>query len=99
MIEMKRVLFLTDFSDEAAEALEYARDFADKFRARLYVLHVIDDATHKRYGQVSGDYHAFDKNAQEKTRQWLAQIHRDELRGSPDCETLVERGELSEHVL
>ncbi len=53
MIEMKRVLFLTDFSDEAAEALEYARDFADKFQARLYVLHVIDDATHKRYGRKS----------------------------------------------
>jgi nucleotide-binding universal stress UspA family protein len=99
MIEMKRVLFLTDFSDEAAEALEYAREFASKFGARLYVLHVIDDATHKRYGAVVGDYHAFDKNAQDKTRQWLAQIYREELRGSPDCETLVERGELFEHVL
>jgi nucleotide-binding universal stress UspA family protein len=99
MIEMKRVLFLTDFSDEAAEALEYARDFADKFQARLYVLHVIDDATHKRYGEVVGDYHAFDKNAQERTREWLAQIHRDELHGSPNCEMLVERGELFEHVV
>ncbi|MGE0684340.1 MAG: universal stress protein [Candidatus Binatia bacterium] len=99
MIEMKRILFLTDFSDEAAEALEYAQDFAGKFNARLYVLHVIEDATHKRYGSVVGDYHAFDKNAQEKTQQWLAQIHREELHGSPDCETLVERGELFEHVL
>lgn len=99
MIEMKRVLFLTDFSDEAAEALTYAREFADKFQARLYLLHVIDDATHKRYGQVVGDYHAFDKNAQEKTKMWLEQIHREELRGDADCETLVERGELFEHVL
>jgi nucleotide-binding universal stress UspA family protein len=99
MIEMKRILFLTDFSDEAAEALTYAREFADKFQARLYLLHVIDDATHKRYGQVVGDYHAFDKNAQEKTKMWLAQIHREELRGAADCETLVERGELFEHVL
>lgn len=99
MVEMKRVLFLTDFSDEAADALTYAREFAEKFQARLYLLHVIDDATHKRYGQVVGDYHAFDKNAQEKTRIWLEQIHREELRGSADCETLVERGELFEHVL
>ena len=74
MIEIKRVLFLTDFSDEAAEALQYAREFADKFSARLYLLHVIEDATHKRYGTVVGDYHAFDKNAQEKTAAWLAQI-------------------------
>lgn len=99
MIEIKNILFLTDFSDEAAEALEYAREFAEKFKARLSVLHVIDDATHKRYGSVVGDYHAFDQNAQEKTRQWLEQIHREELRGSPNCQTLVERGELFEHVL
>lgn len=99
MIEIKRVLFLTDFSDEAAEALEHAREFAGKFNARLYVLHVIDDATHKRYGSVVGDYHAFDKNAQEKTTQWLEQIHHEELRDSPDCEMLVERGELFGHVL
>ncbi len=99
MIEIKRVLFLTDFSDEATEALEHAREFADKFNARLYLLHVIDDATHKRYGPVTGDYHAFDKNAQEKTKLWLAQTHREILHNAPNCETLVERGELFEHVL
>lgn len=99
MIEIQRILFLTDFSDEAAEALAYAREFADKFNARLYLLHVIEDATHKRYGPVVGDYHAFDKNAREKTELWLSQIHREELRGSSKCETLMERGELFEHVL
>lgn len=33
MVEMKRVLFLTDFSAEAAEALAYAQEFVDKFGA------------------------------------------------------------------
>jgi nucleotide-binding universal stress UspA family protein len=99
MIEIKRVLFLTDFSDEATEALEYAREFAENYNARLYLLHVIDDATHKRYGPVTGEYHAFDKNGQEKTHQWLAETYRETLRNSPNCETLVERGELFEHVL
>ena len=42
---------------------------------------------------------AENKNAQEKTAIWLAQIYREELRGSPNCETLIERGELFEHVL
>jgi nucleotide-binding universal stress UspA family protein len=60
---------------------------------------VIVDATSSLYGMVSGDYHALDRNAQEKTRQWLAEIHREQLRGSPNCETLMERGELFEHVL
>lgn len=99
MQEIKRVLFLTDFSAEATDALDYAREFAEKFGARLYLLHVIVDATSKLYQMVSGDYHALDRNAQEKTQEWLAQLHREKLHNSPNCETLIERGELFEHVL
>jgi nucleotide-binding universal stress UspA family protein len=99
MVEMKRILFLTDFSSEAARALEYAKELAEKFGAQLCLLHVIVDATSKLYGMTSGDYHALDRNAQEKTREWLAQIHRDQLGGATNCETLMERGELFEHVL
>jgi nucleotide-binding universal stress UspA family protein len=99
MVEMKRILFLTDFSSEATQALEYAKELAEKFEAQLCLLHVIIDATSKLYGMTSGDYHALDRNAQEKTREWLAQIHRDQLGGAANCETLMERGELFEHVL
>ncbi|MCS6925301.1 MAG: universal stress protein [Candidatus Binatia bacterium] len=99
MVELQRILFLTDFSPESTQALEYARELADKFGSRLYVLHVIVDATSKLYNMVSGDYHALDRNAQEKTREWLDKLHREQLHSSPNCETLIERGELFEHVL
>jgi nucleotide-binding universal stress UspA family protein len=99
MVAIQRVLFLTDFSPTATDALAYAREFAEKFSARLYVLHVIEDPTSKLYEMVSGDYHALDRNAREKTQQWLAQLHREQLSDSPNCETLIERGELFEHVL
>jgi nucleotide-binding universal stress UspA family protein len=99
MVEMKRILFQTDFSPESTRALEYAWALAEKFDAKLYLLHVIENPTSKLYGMVSGDYHALDKNAFEKSQEWLAQIHREQLQGSPKCEPLVERGELFEHVL
>lgn len=99
MVVMQRVLFLTDFSSEATDALAYAREFAEKFGARLYVLHVIEDPTSKLYEMVSGDYHALDRNAREKTQERLVQLHREQLQDSPNCETLMERGELFEHVL
>ncbi len=99
MVAIQRVLFLTDFSPEATDALAYAREFGEKYGARLYVLHVIEDPTRKLYDMVSGDYHALDRNAREKTQEWLAQLHREHLNSSPNCETLVERGELFEHVL
>jgi nucleotide-binding universal stress UspA family protein len=99
MVTIQRVLFLTDFSPEATDALTYAREFAEKFDSRLYVLHVIEDPTKALYGMVSSDYHALDRNAREKTQEWLVRLHREQLGGSPNCETLIERGELFEHVL
>jgi len=99
MVAIQRVLFLTDFSPEATDALAYAREFTEKYGARLYVLHVIEDPTSKLYDMVSGDYHALDRNAREKTQAWLTQLHRERLDSSPDCETLMERGELFEHLL
>ena len=99
MVAIQRVLFPTDFSPEATDALAYAREFAEKYGARLYVLHVIEDPTSKLYDMVSGDYHALDRNAREKTQAWLAQLHRERLDSSPNCEALMERGELFEHLL
>ena len=99
MVTMQRVLFPTDFSPEAIDALTYAREFAEKFGARLYVLHVIEDPTSELYEMVSSDYHALDRNAREKTQERLVRLHREQLGGSPNCETLIERGELFEHVL
>ena len=99
MVEMKRILFLTDFSPEAESALQYAKDLAEKFEGHLSLLHVIVDPTSKLYEMTSGDYHALDKNAREKARERLTRIRREQFGNSPDCETLIERGELFDHVL
>ncbi|MBM4255554.1 MAG: universal stress protein [Deltaproteobacteria bacterium] len=99
MVEMKRILFLTDFSSEADAALQYAKALATEFDGRLYLLHVIVDPTSKLYQMTSGDYHALDRNAREKAQEWLTRIQREHLGNSSQCETLIERGELFEHVL
>lgn len=94
MVEMKRILFLTDFSSEADAALQYAKALATEFDGRLYLLHVIVDPTSKLYQMTSGDYHALDRNAREKAQEWLTRIQREHLGNSSQCETLIERGEL-----
>lgn len=43
MIELKRILFATDFSDLARTAQDYACEFAQRFGAELHVLHVLQD--------------------------------------------------------
>lgn len=98
-MEMKRILFLTDFSLEADAALQYAKELTTKFDGYLVVLHVIVDPTTKLYEMESGDYHAQDANARQKAQEWLARIHRENLGNASNCETLIERGELFDHVL
>lgn len=43
MKPIERILFATDFSKNSERVLEYAVVFAEKFHARLYVLHVVHD--------------------------------------------------------
>jgi len=42
-MEMKSILFPTDFSEGSAQALKYAVDMANRYGAKLYVIHVIYD--------------------------------------------------------
>lgn len=42
MVALKRILVATDFSEPSAVALDYGREFARTFAARLHVLHVAE---------------------------------------------------------
>lgn len=42
-MDIKRILFPTDFSEESSVALEYAIDMAKHYGAKLHVLHIIYD--------------------------------------------------------
>jgi nucleotide-binding universal stress UspA family protein len=44
MIQLRKILYPTDFSDLSLYALKYARNFAEAFSAELHVLHVVDEA-------------------------------------------------------
>lgn len=43
MIELKRILHPTDFSQNSKFALDYACAFAEKFNAELHILYVLQD--------------------------------------------------------
>jgi nucleotide-binding universal stress UspA family protein len=43
MIDLKRILVPTDFSDTSEIAVNYARALAEAFNASLHVVHVIED--------------------------------------------------------
>jgi nucleotide-binding universal stress UspA family protein len=43
MIKIKKILYPTDFSESSLEALKYALSFAKEYRAKLVILHVINE--------------------------------------------------------
>ncbi|MCG3137866.1 MAG: Universal stress protein F [Phycisphaerae bacterium] len=45
-IELRNILYPTDFSELSLKALRYAVSFAKAYQARLHCLHVVDEAYH-----------------------------------------------------
>ena len=92
-MEIKSILFPTDFSEGSAEALKYAVEFANRYGAKLYVLHVIYDVA-KASGwyvpHVSMD--AIYKDIQEGARKELDNFAVNELGGLKNIERIVQTG-------
>jgi nucleotide-binding universal stress UspA family protein len=92
-MEIKSILFPTDFSEGSAEALKYAVEFANRYGAKLYVLHVIYDVA-KASGwyvpHVSMD--AIYKDIQEGAKKELDNFAVNELGGLKNVERIVQTG-------
>ena len=75
MIEIKKILFPTDFSEYSQHALRYAAALAESFKAKLYVLHACE---HPFVGAGMEAYHfsvpEFSAEVQEQEKKTLEQI-------------------------
>jgi nucleotide-binding universal stress UspA family protein len=65
MMEVKKVLWPTDFSSSAEKALPYVTDLTQKYGAEIHVLYVIEDIAH--HESWYGD---FDKSRVDKLMEW-----------------------------
>jgi len=98
MVKIATVMFTTDFSEDSAYALPYARDLAEKFGAKLYILHVINNPISSIYGEPHGDYLAMEANARNKTREMMSKYD-SILRDFPNHELLIKEGDVVEKIL
>ena len=64
-MEVKKVLWPTDFSSNAQKALPYVTDLTQKYQAEIHVLYVIEDIAHHK-----GWYGDFDKSHVDKLMEW-----------------------------
>lgn len=92
-MKVERILFPTDFSEGSIHALHFAADFAKRYNAKLYILHVIYDvmkATNSHIPHISADelYQELDKWALDEIENCCIE----ETRNLPDVEKRVVKG-------
>jgi len=101
-MEIRKILWPTDFSDNANAALAYVISLTKKYSAEIYLLYVAEDLSD--YGSWYGELtppHA------EKLRQWeiplaekeMEKVCRDKLAGCPMFHKQIEVGDPADKIL
>ena len=100
IMDIKSILFPTDFSEGSAQALQYAVDMSKRYGAKLYVIHVIYDiakATGWYVPHVSMD--EMYKDIQEGAKKELERFGVEELSGVKNVERRVITGVPHEEII
>ena len=99
-MDIKRILFPTDFSEGSAHAVPYVVDLTKHYQARLFIVHVIYDIAettgfyvpHINIDELYGD---LEKTARKECEKWCAEELREYtereyriLKGTPKVEIL-----------
>ena len=95
MIKLKTILFPTDFSETSQEAARYAISFAREFKAKVYVLHVVNE---KIFTEGLGmprvvSIDELEKEMTEEARRRLKTFVPAEEAEGLDWETVIRQGE------
>jgi nucleotide-binding universal stress UspA family protein len=64
-MKVQRILWPTDFSENAAKALPYVQSLSEKYQTEVHVLYVLKD-----YGQWGASYGEHNPEDYEKMRHW-----------------------------
>jgi len=98
-MDIKRILFPTDFSEGSNNALPYAADMAKQYGAKLYLLHVMHDvakATGWYVPHVSMD--EINKDIEVNAKKEIERFGAEEFRGR-DVERVVIKGIPYEEII
>jgi nucleotide-binding universal stress UspA family protein len=92
-MEIKKILFATDFSEGSSHALPYAVDMAKHYGAKLYFVHVIYDVAKTAGWYVP--HISIDEMYSDMVKSAKAELEKlfiDDLRGFKDLEHVVLKG-------
>ena len=100
--QYKKVLFCTDFSDNADHAFGFAYGIAKRDEGLLYILHVIPYNPHQAYAEsfiTTADLEKIQKAVEEDTANNYKQRYEKEIEKGISCEFVTKSGRENEEIL
>ena len=101
-MDVKKVLWPTDFSSQAEVALPYVQSLTQQFQAEIHVLHVIEDIAHHEgwYGEFGRDHiEKLKEKLKDRAAERLDQVCQRHLEGCPLFIRHVAVGDPAEKIL
>jgi nucleotide-binding universal stress UspA family protein len=95
MADIKKILYATDFSENSKWALTYALSFAQKYNAKICILHVIQQPTYPlgMYAEISFDaMDKFNRDISGVTEKEMKNLCEVELQGFKNYESIILNG-------
>lgn len=92
MISMKNILCPVDYSVYSEMALKYAIEFAEKYQAKLYLMHVLDIRVYDITDPDLYDVNIVDEETLVKLRERLLRCVKEDTRGKIAVEALIIQG-------
>lgn len=99
-MEIKKILFPTDFSEGSSHAFKYAVDLSNRYGAKLYLLHVVYDVA--KLSSLSIPHQSMEKmykDLEEGAKKELEGYGIDELKVIKDVERIALKGIPHEEII
>ncbi len=100
MAEIKNLLFPLDFGSTSEKVLSYARYMAEKLRAKLYLLFVVEDLS--KYANFYVPHSALDNleaELLEAAKKKMENFIEDNLSDFPNVEGIIKRGDIADEII
>jgi nucleotide-binding universal stress UspA family protein len=100
MIEIKKILFPLDLTENSSKILPYVLSICEKYNSKVYLLHVVQDLN--KWGKLYVPHPSMDKfqkEAIECAKKAMDRICEKELLGCPNFQKMVVSGDEVDEIL
>ena len=100
LIEIKKILFPLDLTDNSSKVLPYVLSMSEKYNSIIYLFHVVQDLN--RWGKLYVPHPSMDvfqKEANEAARKAMDKVCKNQLQSCPNSQKKVVSGDPAKEIL